>query len=303
VLFFVPSKPVVNKMTLFELVKIVLDELYIEAKDLYKDKVDDVIKSKISDLAEAYGRLALPSHQPIDYKDPATRFAYVYKYVPAHGDYIFQILRLARTELGKPIFSSGDTRITCIGGGPGSDLIGVLKYIDFMSGREPTKAVTAYLLDREQAWADTWTEVNAKLDLDIKFHSVFQPLDVTRPTTWESQKKFLQADLFTLSYFVSEVMALDSDGKISQFWETLFSGAKVGAYLLYVDNGHTVFTSYFDKKWEAAGNWECIDYDDNVRFIPGGSEQASELTEYKTKIGQMSKIQGYITHRFLKKIK
>lgn len=290
-------------MTLFELVKIVLDELYVEARQMYGDEVDAAIKTKISYLTGVYGKLNSSSHQPIDYKDPATRFAYVYKYVPAHGDYIFQILKTAKYELSGPIFSGVDSRITCIGGGPGSDLIGVLKYIDYMSSSEPTTAVTAYLLDREQAWADTWTEVNAKLELDVRFTSAFQPFDVTLPTTWESQKKFLQADLFTLSYFVSEVMSLDTHGAVSQFWNTLLVGAKVGAYLLYLDNGHTDFTTYFDAKWETTGKWECVVSSDNIRITPSGSEQASELIEYKERIGQMPKIQGYITYRLLKKIK
>ncbi len=290
-------------MTLFELVKIVLDELYVEANDMYGDHVDEEIKKRMSYLTSVYNKLSSSEHEPIDYKDPATRFAYVYKYVPAHGDYVYQILKNARMQLDEPIFQDEDARISCIGGGPGSDLIGVLKYIDFRKDKEPVKAVTAYLLDREQAWSDTWTEVNTKFDLDIKFHSAFQPFDVTLPDSWESQKKFLKADLFTLSYFVSEVMALDEDGKVSKFWKTLLSGAKVGAYILYIDNGHTHFTDYFDEKWKTAGGWEVVDSDDNTRFTPSGSEQASEVAQYKEKFGQMPKIQGYVSSRFLRKIK
>lgn len=290
-------------MTLFELVKIVLDELYVEAEEMYGTQVDDKIKARMAYLTAVYYKLSSSEHEPIDYKDPATRFAYVYKYVPAHGDYVFQILNSVRSKIDEPVFFEQDARLSCIGGGPGSDLIGVLKYIDYCNEKEPVRAITAYLLDREQAWSDTWTEVNTKFDLDIKFHSAFQPFDVTLPNSWESQRRFLKADLFTLSYFVSEVMALDEEGKVSKFWNILFTGAKIGAYLLYLDNGHTHFTEYFDERWKAGGGWQIIDSGDNTRFTPSGSEQASEVAEYKGKFGRSPKIQGVVTYRILRKIK
>lgn len=290
-------------MTLFELVKIVLDELYVEAEEMYGSYVDETIKTRMAYLTSVYNKLSSSAHEPIDYKDPATRFAYVYKYVPAHGDYVFQLLENAHGQLDEPVFADSDARVSCIGGGPGSDLIGVLKYIDYRNRTEPVRAVTAYLLDREQAWSDTWTEVNMKFDLDIKFHSAFQPFDVTLPETWESQKRFLKADLFTLSYFVSEIMALDKTGGVSKFWSTLFTGAKVGAYILYIDNGHAHFSGYFDEKWRSAGGWELIDHEDYACFTPSGSEQASEVAEYTDKFGRSPKIQGKISSRFLRKIK
>ena len=287
-------------MTIFELVKTALDRLYSEGITQYGPSLDAEIAKRMSTLASAYGKLNTPVHVPIDYKDPATRFAYVYKYVTAHADYLVQVLQQLRYERSGVVFDTGTIRVTCVGGGPGSDIIGVLKYLDDYGVTEPVKSVVCYLLDKEHAWADTWTEVKHSLKLDINVDSNFMPFDVTAPSSWQSQKNFLKADLFTLSYFVSEVKSLDTNGQVSKFWSTLFQDAKIGALFVYIDNGHSDFTDYFDNHWEAE-SIECLIRSDNTRFTPRSSEQASELGEYKTKFAQFPKLQGYLTYRVLRK--
>ena len=92
-------------MTLFELVKIALDELYSQGKKQHKGKLDDEIKAQLKYLSSSFGELDLAERKPISYRDPATRFAYVYKYVASHGDYIVQVLEYC----GK---NSGETSLT-----------------------------------------------------------------------------------------------------------------------------------------------------------------------------------------------
>src|SRR6185295_5049809 len=106
----------VNGMTIFELVKIALDELYAQGEVLYGDDLDSEIKKRIKYLSLSYAKLNDKKRQPVDYKDPATRFAYVYKYVAAHGDYIVQVLRKLRISNGK-IFPDKVARVSCVGGG------------------------------------------------------------------------------------------------------------------------------------------------------------------------------------------
>ena len=76
--------------------------------------------------------------------------------------------------------------------------------------------MTSYLLDKEQAWADTWTEIGDSTKTKVTVNVHFQSLDVTQPDSWSTQKKFLRADVFTQSYFVSEVFSLDS-GVVANF--------------------------------------------------------------------------------------
>ena len=117
-------------MTIFELVKITLDELYKQGQAVHGDKLDTEIKIRMQYLSQSYGQLSSTDREPVDYKDPSTRFAYVFKYVASHGDYVVQVLEALSKELDGPIFDPGKIRVSCIGGGPGSDIIAILKYLD-----------------------------------------------------------------------------------------------------------------------------------------------------------------------------
>ncbi|SDA20626.1 hypothetical protein [Sphingomonas sp. NFR15] len=289
-------------MTLFELVKVALDELYDEGKAQHGASLDDKIKAKISYLAGGYRGLTDSSRRAISYRDPATRFAYVMKYVATHGDYVVQTLEALRDVNGGKVFSAESARLSCVGGGPGSDVMGVLKYLS-ENKKEPVKKLTCYLLDGEQAWADTWTEIGDALQSPVSINVNFQPLDVTKPESWNSQKKFLLADLFTFSYFVSEVKAFDKGGVVGDFWDKIFTEASIGANFLYIDNGYKEFNEFFDSFWRGRKDVECLYEDDNQWTTPRGSEQSDELGEYKTKFGQSPKLKSMISTRILKKIK
>ncbi|MFL9897863.1 hypothetical protein PQR71_06770 [Paraburkholderia fungorum] len=287
-------------MTLFELVKITLDELYKEAWKHYGLNTDAEIKARFAYLSGSYEQLNDPARVPINYRDPATRFAYVFRYVATHGDYVVQMLNIASATLKGPVFPSGTARVSCIGGGPGSDILAILKHLDDYKGRESVTKLVVYLLDKEQAWADTWTELDDKLNVGVQLNTNFQPLDVTDAASWSAQRKFLESDVFTLSYFVSEVHSLDSTGLVTQFWQTLFQDAKPGALFFYDDNGTDLLNQYFDTQWQAAG-LELIAADTNVRWTPRYTERANVLDDYKAKFSTWPKLQGYLSYRILRK--
>lgn len=285
-------------MTLFQLVKAVLDVLYKESQDIYNEKTDSIIKSKIKYLSDSYINLGNTQFTPIDYRDPTTRFAYVYKYVASHGDYLVQLMEQLRTTTESNIFKNRSALVSCLGGGPGSDIIAILKYLSNFTS-EPVEEVTFYLLDKQQAWADTWTELNKVFGGKI-VHTYFQPFDITSPSSWEFQKKFTQADVFTLSYFVSEVKNLDSTGAIKQSFDTIFGSAKSGSIILYVDNGHQSFNDYFDSICEES-KFETLICESNIRKTPSFTEQSNALLEYTAKFDQSPKIQSYLSFRALRK--
>lgn len=284
--------------TLFELVKVVLDELYAEGMQVYGISLDSEIQKRAQSLSSQYMRLTEIGAPKIDYSDPAARFAYVYKYVATHADYIYQILRDFRAGTGTPIFKGSTLRVTCLGGGPGSDIIGMLKYLGL--GKETTERVLFFLCDGEQAWSDSWSEIDEALAVDsIRVSTNFQRLDVTDPRSWASQNKFLDADIFTLSYFVSEIVRFDGP-ELAQFWDALFSRANSGALFIFDDNAHDYFVNYFDKIWKAYGLEELY-RGDKQSIIPSYSEQQSELGAYLTKFATVPKLKSFLSYRILLK--
>ena len=95
-----------DELTIFELVKLALDELYQEGVAEHgAANIDAEIKKHIAYLSTSYGQLESTSRRPISYRDPACRFAYAFKYVAAHGDYLVQALEQLRIELSGNIFT------------------------------------------------------------------------------------------------------------------------------------------------------------------------------------------------------
>lgn len=282
-------------MTLFELVKQSLDNLYTSCKYFYPKDTNEQITDRLSYLSGEYGNLSKAGGSGINYGDPATRFAYVFRYTAAHGDFVYQILKLLRQPQAGPIFKNENVQVACIGGGPGSDLIGTLKYLTQHSD-EPVRSLTFWQLDKEQTWQDAWSGVHAEVDAKIRFNSYYQTLDVTDEKSWNQISAFLNSDLFTFSYFISEVMKFNANGAVSAFLQTVFSRAKSGAYFLYDDNMTGGFTEFFDQECVRAGLRRLV-YVEKDRWFPGSDEQRSELKDYVDMFGQNPKVQAYLSCR------
>jgi hypothetical protein len=166
-------------MSVFELIKTVLDEIYERIPDEAKD---EKIKKEIKALMLAYSKLA-EEGVPHDYADDVTRFAYVYKYVTSHANTVCQLVPRC-PDLAR-LFDRPQVNITCIGGGPGSDFLGLLKYAII---NEKAPHLRLNLFDREPTWNECWSDVDQKLKSQLLISNVFSTFDVTDPDTWKSIK-------------------------------------------------------------------------------------------------------------------
>ncbi len=116
-------------MKCFQLVKTVLDELYDEISNEYGNETDTNITSRLSYLMEKFENLE--ECVDIDYSDPVTRFAYIYRYTTAHANMVYQLIR--DLPVLSEAFDTERINVTCLGGGPGSDLLGILKYMSLQN--------------------------------------------------------------------------------------------------------------------------------------------------------------------------
>lgn len=227
-------------MNLMQLIKLVLDEAYSTISESNIVKKDVLIKAEIEALASEYGNLINKDGCQIDYSDPVKRFAYIYKYTVAHADYLMQLIK--RNTGLSDLLAKQSVAVACLGGGPGSDLLGILKYL--IQNDTKNIALTCYIFDKERAWGDSWSDVASTLKPPFQVYPVFQQLDVTDSATWKSYQKFLQADLFTLSYFLSEIWKIQTEAE--QFFNHCLSQMKTGSMILFVDNNDSRFYEWFD---------------------------------------------------------
>jgi len=276
-------------MNVFQLMKKVLDDIYATIPGTEQEK-DAAIKAELIRLSGLYGNLLHNKH-PIDYSDPVTRFAYIYRYVTCHANLVYR--RILKNDTLRALFEQEAVQIACIGGGPGSDLLGVLKYCEEAGVKPRLKFL---LSDREQVWGESWEDIDNQITGDLQLRSVYQQLDVTNRATWDFRLKYLQqTDLFTFIYFFSEVYSVREQA--AAYFESLFAGARPGAYFLYIDNADTRFTE-FDRLADKHG----------LEYVAGGDvdtrlpfeEQTYDLGIYSQKFPS-PKLKAQITNRIMRK--
>lgn len=289
-----PSATSNMPMNVFQLMKQVLDEEYraIPGSDAGRDAT---VKTRLADLSAAYKRLA-SSPPKLDYGDPATRLAYVFRYVTSHTHLVAE--ELSECDEVRELLEADRLAVSCLGGGPGSDLLGLLKHL---VGTGWEGALQVYLLDREAGWGDAWSDVGGRLeDLDFTVFSHFQQLDVTDLSTWTKQRKYLRANLFTFIYFVSEISALGA--KAEPFFDHLFANADPGALFLFIDNIDTnagTFVSWFDRVARRNG-LELLHARKRDARLPG-REQKADLEPYPTKFDGQPKLTAKVECRVYRK--
>ena len=224
-------------MNCFQIIKSILDEEYdqIPGNEIEKDaRINEACKV----LSQDYKQLLAGKN--VSYLNPITRFAYIYTYVTCHANLVCTLINEYK-NLGE-IFDAQKVKIACIGGGPGSDFLGIIKYV-MTKNKSPN--ITFNICDREKTWAESWNGVDDKVEHELRTSTSYLSLDVTVPDDWKHHTKYFQSDLFTMIYFMSEVFALRESA--DDYFNNLFRQAKVGAVFLFVDNNNPNFYNWFDK--------------------------------------------------------
>lgn len=263
-------------MTLTQLIKLVLDQAYDEMPYVNEEDKDQQVKERLESLSLMYSQLARGPHQPINYADPVTRFAYIYKYTIAHADYVMQLVRNC-PELSQ-LFDGPMAAVACLGGGPGSDFLGIMKY---MLSQGKKADLTCHIFDRERAWGDSWSDVARSLDATFRFFPVFQQLDVTDASTWGSYSKYLKADVFTLSFFLSEVWKIKEDA--TPYFNYCLAKARKGAMFLFIDNNASEFYGWYDTLAASHGIQQVQGNSCKMAF--SNEEEKADLGRYYGKFG------------------
>jgi hypothetical protein len=279
-----------DDVKVFPFLKTVLDEVWDSLPAATPAKKKALVQAQGQALRAKYAKLAT-AKAPIDYEAPATRYAYIACYVSSHANMVADLIQ--ETPAFANLFKQPKVTVCCIGGGPGSDLVGVLKHVE-NAGLDPK--LMFWLFDREQAWSDSWADVDEKLKRQISTY--FTKFDVTDPATYTPHSKYLQSDLFTMVYFISELNHCRDDAR--PFFENLFAKAKDGAMFLFIDNSSSEFYDWFDATWKAAG-LKLVTSNDSVTMRIPNEEEKTDLGQHFQNIDGVPKIKGSIAYRVLRK--
>lgn len=280
----------------FDVVAAALARLERAGTKRHGNSLDECTTQRLLDLGSKYSRLSSAKKPIIDYSDVATHMAYLYGYVPAHANFVSTILSEGRSEAARPLFSSKVIYATSIGGGPGSDLVGLMKFLLRRPGREPVRRVRLRILDKEPAWKAVCEALIALLNADIEIDLEFIEFDATAADL--NSLDWAEEDIVMMSFFVSEVCCLGSTGNLEEFFGEFLGDLPKGAWVLYNDNRDPAFRDFFDRMLATAGRYEVVVSEDAGDMRLDSSEQASTLIRYKERFGGRStKLTGRTSYR------
>jgi hypothetical protein len=259
--------------TTFELVRSVLDEMYPALEKEHGANVGKAIRERSDQLSKQYGKLDSGKREPIDYSSSLTRFAYVYMYVTAHASWAAGLLAVS-PDLVKLLKNNSLLHATFLGGGPGSELIGLLKAAQAAKRKA---GLSCFLLDYEDGWAETWADVDQKVNADFKLTTMVRKVDVCNPPKPENIVKASNADMFFAIFFLSEIHSFAD--KCGTFFDNLVGTMKSGAYVVCIDNAVPAFIN-FGKQLFPAKYFELLHEDKSMALRISPNEEKKALGPY-----------------------
>ena len=216
-------------------------------------------------LKQAYASLDETDRDPIQYASLSARTAYVFAYAPTRAEYTREFLVRHRKATGKALFEKGGVSVVSFGGGPASELVGLVRYLEDPASGEAVDNIRYLVYDKDGDWNvvadDVVASIDSGIDINIEYHSV----DVVNKGKMD-EIDLSDVDLVILSYIMSELAKLEAREEISANFRTIFSTLKFDSKILFIDNLHPIFIKYFRSCKLVIGLTEKSDSGESVDF-------------------------------------
>jgi hypothetical protein len=176
----------------------------------------------------------------IDYDEPLCRLGYMFMHAGANA-YLFETAIRRSLTLQRIIGTCSDQLAVCaVGGGPGTEVMGLCKYLGD-AGTAPA-SVWFTVLDRVQEWVDTWMLLanatggwlNQRFGRRIPLAPQFHQMDVTDSASYDKLAFLFQTfDMFVFNYLLSENKV--RLGGFVPALRTMVAQARPGAAFVFID--------------------------------------------------------------------
>ncbi|XP_022079671.1 uncharacterized protein LOC110973287 [Acanthaster planci] len=205
------------------------------------------VKHSLRNISRMYkGGLSRASSQyRPDWSDSANRCAYVFLYLMQHCHLVYSSLQRESNDIIAAWRNMSNMKVCSIGGGPGSDLVGVTTFLREYGIFPPS--LECLVLDLYPNWKDTWDTIHQCIP--EHFRVKYERCDVVTDVGLASNAhQFIQqADLITLVKFFSAVSAFfrtDQGRSRGNFLRSILREIKPGCLVLYIDNVHDSDTQF-----------------------------------------------------------
>lgn len=221
-----------------------LRQLNKDGKKRFGDDWIPRLERRRAKLEGAYATLYEADRDPIPYSSLSAQTAYVFAYAPARAEFTRQYLHRHREALGEPLFETAHIEVVSFGGGPASELVGLVRYLESDAADEPVQSITYVVFDKDGQWAETATGIIESLDTDIAVEVRYEEVDAASRRRM-AEIDLSQTDLVVLSYIMSELTKVGRKDQIAENFRNTFRTMKLNSKILFIDNLHPIFIDYF----------------------------------------------------------
>ena len=142
-----------------ELVRRIIDDavgLHAKVSEQETGEVLAQIRSHIENTSREYRR----DEPDIRYEDPLCRLGYLYVNAPVNAT-LFEKVLIESDDLRRKIQGAGRgiLNICSMGGGPGTELLGITKFFLQHERIAPPRKIGFTVIDSVQEWSDTWIQL------------------------------------------------------------------------------------------------------------------------------------------------
>lgn len=177
----------------------------------------EVVKKQFSYFEKKYYS---DSENP-EYIGSVRKFCYLYKYSVAHGYFLYRLLKRINGKVKPQLFDRPTTKVACIGGGPGSEIIGICRFLNEIGGPVSKKRVEITVFDREDSWEKSCELITDCVSKGLNVTFKFVTFDATEPSTYQDID-FSKFSHVISCFFMSELRKSNYPNKTKLFWKYLF---------------------------------------------------------------------------------
>jgi hypothetical protein len=216
-------------------------------------------------MEAAYAGLHEQDRDQIPYRSLSARAAYLFGYAAPRAEYTKQFLLRHRAKFGGPLFTKKTLRVVSFGGGPASELVGLIGYLEDCSANEPVENLEYIVYDKDGEWETTASLVMSDLVTPIKIKENYKALDVIDSTKM-AKIDLANIDLVMFSYIMSELSRLEQKDVIIENFRRLLGTLSVGSKILFIDSLHPIFIQFFQSCKLVPGLRQKNDNGDPINF-------------------------------------
>jgi hypothetical protein len=202
------------------------------------------VTAGVANLEASYKKLGEQGRDAIDYSPLPTQAGYLFAYGMPRAYFTHEFLKRHRAALGRPLFARNSISVVSFGGGPASEIVGLLNYLNDANMGEPVTSVAYRVYDKDVDWQGTAEKIVGKIASDISLKMVYDQLDLADNTA-TGKVNVSDADLIVFSYIMSELCALATKDTVASNVNKILGTMSSGAAMLFVESKQTEFIRYF----------------------------------------------------------